>query len=192
VGVLFHPTHERFEVGAFRIALFVHDVLGLPTIPLEGHHGQPGGIGRHRGTVILANHVQTEIQSRCGTSRGEDLAVIDEEYVGVHVDVRIPAGVLFRYCPVRGRAQAIQESGCGQGKRANADRRDPGAVLRSSRKASSTSSGICAVGSAKPGRMIVSAQANASRPHGARMAKPRVNLIYRGADTQPVRHPPIR
>lgn len=41
-------------------------------------------------------------------------------------------GEFFRCSPVRGRAQAIQESGCGQGKRADADRRDPGAALRSS------------------------------------------------------------
>ena len=40
-----------------------------------------------------------------------------------------------------------------------------------SRNAPSTSSGIDAVGSARPGTTIVSAPANAPSPHGARMAK---------------------
>jgi hypothetical protein len=61
VGVLFDPMQERLLVGAVRAGLLVHDVLGLPTVPLEGHHGQPGCIGCHRGTVIPTDHVQTEI-----------------------------------------------------------------------------------------------------------------------------------
>src|SRR3712207_7778756 len=61
--------------------LLVHDKLGLAAVALGGHHGHPGGVGGHRGAVILTDHVQAQVQPGRYPGRGEDPAVVDEEHV---------------------------------------------------------------------------------------------------------------
>ena len=60
VDVLLHPPQQRFEARPFRAGLLVHDELGLPAVPLQGHHGHPRGVGCHRRTVVLPDHVPAD------------------------------------------------------------------------------------------------------------------------------------
>jgi hypothetical protein len=104
----------------------VDDELGLAALTFQRHHRQAGGVGGDRRAVVAPDQVQAQVQSRGGAGRGEDLPIVDVEHVRVDLDRRVLLGEGRRGHPVRGRAQAVEQTGLGEGEGATADRRDPG------------------------------------------------------------------
>ena len=86
--MLFQPAQQRFNRRGFRTGLGVHDELRLAAGAFKRHDCESGRIGRDRRSVISANQVQTDVQPRGRASGCEDPAIVDEQYIGVHMHRR--------------------------------------------------------------------------------------------------------
>jgi hypothetical protein len=84
----------------------------------------------HRGTKVLADHVQAEIDAGAEPGRGHHLAGVDVEGRRVDLDRREAARQLRSECPVRRRPSPVEQSGVGEGEGAGADGEDAGTALR--------------------------------------------------------------
>jgi len=121
VRVLFHPPQHRFKRRPIRWGRLVYDELRLPAVALQGHDSKSGGVGCHSRTMVLTDHVQTQIKP-CGcTSGGQELPVVNEENIGIDIHFRISSRQLASCGPVGGCTQAVQQSSGRQGERSNAD-----------------------------------------------------------------------
>jgi hypothetical protein len=83
---------------------------------MQGRDGQSGRVGRHRGAVVAGDHVQAQVQPGRCTGRGQNLAFVDVEDVGIEVDGRKARAEVLGGDPVRSRALTVEQSGVGQGK----------------------------------------------------------------------------
>ena len=60
--------------------------LGLAAVALRwNHHAAGNGVG-YLGSMVATHDVQGEVDSGCGSRRGENLPGVDIEHVGSHVD----------------------------------------------------------------------------------------------------------
>lgn len=123
--MLVQPLEERAERGAVRSGGLVHDELGLAALPFQRHHGGARGLERDGRSVVETNHVQAEVEGCGSTGRGEELALVHVEHVGVHPDAGMTPGELLRGDPVGGGSATIEKPGLGEDERASADRCDP-------------------------------------------------------------------
>ena len=110
----------------------VLDVLRLATIPPRGYHDPPCGARCQVGACVLADQVQTQVQARCHSCRGQNGALVNEQDCGVDVDVGIPPRQLGGELPMGGSTPAVEQTGSSQREGPDAHRRDPGTVVRGS------------------------------------------------------------
>ena len=89
-----------------------------------------------RGAELLAHDVQRRVDAGGGAGARDDLAVLDEEHVGVDVGPRVPLGEPVGVHPVGGRAAAVEDAGLAERERAAADAEHPGAACLGSRMTS--------------------------------------------------------
>ena len=76
--MLVDPFVQRAEFVLGRLHRQSLAELRLSARTHRGHHRQARNGVRHRGTVIGADQVQTQVDSRRETGRGDDRAVFDE------------------------------------------------------------------------------------------------------------------
>jgi hypothetical protein len=130
------------EVGGRPLAGFGHvfarggggvpgSVLGLAAGPVEGDDHAVGDGRGGFGAVVVAVHVQAQVDARGHSGAGEDAAFVDEQEVGGNADRREPAGKFVGPLPVRGRLEPVEQARAGEGECPDADRRDPGAATAS-------------------------------------------------------------
>jgi hypothetical protein len=127
VQVLLQPGHRVVQQAVGHRHGLV-DVLGLAAVALRRHHqvaGQPGG---DLAAVVAPHHVQAQVEAGRAARRGEQVAVVDVQHVGVDADVRVPAGQVGALRPVRGGPAPVQQARGGQDQRAGAQRDDAPAL----------------------------------------------------------------
>lgn len=120
------PVQQRRQVG-MRRRRGPHDELRLPPGAFQRHHGQPRAVGGDGGAVVALDHVQAQVHAGGGAGGGEDLAVVDEQHVGVDVDGGVAARQWGGGFPVGGGLEAVEDAAGGQGEGAGADGGDAGA-----------------------------------------------------------------
>lgn len=98
-----------------------------PPGAFQRHHGQPRAVGGDGGAVVALDHVQAQVHAGGGAGGGEDLAVVDEQHVGVDVDGGVAARQWGGGFPVGGGLEAVEDAAGGQGEGAGADGGDAGA-----------------------------------------------------------------
>ncbi|GAA2482399.1 hypothetical protein GCM10010276_19490 [Streptomyces longisporus] len=103
------------------------DVLRLAAVAVRGYDRAAGDLVGDGGAVVAAHHVQAQVDAGGDAGRGQDVAVVDEQYVRVDVDLREEALQLVGLRPVRGRGAAVQVAGRGEDEHAGADGGEPGA-----------------------------------------------------------------
>ena len=101
------------------------DELRLPARAFQRHDRQPRAIGRDGRAVIALDHVQAQVHAGRCARRREHLAVVDEQHVGVHLNLRIALCQQVGGFPMRGGLQAVEDAAGGQDKRAGADGGNP-------------------------------------------------------------------
>jgi hypothetical protein len=80
--------------------------------------------------VVAPDHVQAQVQPGRDARRGQHVAVVDEQHVGVQLDLGEQLGEAGGLPPVRGGGAAVKQPGGGQHERARADRHHPGPPLQ--------------------------------------------------------------
>ena len=154
------------------------DVLRLTAVAPRRHHAAAGRPVGHLAAVVGADDVQAEVDAGGHPGRGEHVAVVDEEHVGVESHVRVPAPEPFRVRPVGGRRPPVEQAGGGEHEGAGADRHDPGApvVRRAQRRctAGSSTPSVSAGPSWMPGTITVSACSSSSSSWSGSTRKPAV------------------
>jgi hypothetical protein len=75
--------------------------------------------------VVGAHDVQREVDGPGGPGRGQHLAVVDVQHLGVEPHLRVAAGELVRVHPVGGRRPPVEDAGGRERERAGAERHDP-------------------------------------------------------------------
>ncbi|ESY13896.1 hypothetical protein X752_04630 [Mesorhizobium sp. LNJC398B00] len=94
------------------------DELRLPTLPVRRQHDVPCQPQRYLCAIAGAHNVQAAIEPGGDAGRGDDVAVVDIEHIGVDGDIGMKRLQLVRIGPVRGRFPARKQAGGGKGKSA--------------------------------------------------------------------------
>src|SRR2546428_2531239 len=81
-----HPIAKGAELVAARVWHEPFDELRLPSLTLWWSHEAAGSCVGSCGAEVAPNEVEGQVDSCGHTSRREDVAVVDEEAVGGHVD----------------------------------------------------------------------------------------------------------
>jgi hypothetical protein len=102
------------------------DELRLAAVPKRRHHAPAGGPVGHVGADVAADDVQAQVDAGGHAGRGQDVAVVDEEDVGVELHLREPAAEALGVGPVGGGRAAVEQPGRGQHEGAGADGHHPG------------------------------------------------------------------
>ena len=90
------------------------------------HQTARDGVGGFR-AAVLAQQVQTAVDTGRGACRSQDFPVIDVEDVGIHLHVRVTPGKILRIGPVRGGLASVEQARLGQHVGAEAQADDTGA-----------------------------------------------------------------
>jgi len=128
--VLAHPFDQLHEPA--RSPAHVHKTreLRLPAGPTLVNEKLLRGVARNLGAEIVLHQSEREIDAGRDAGRRPDLAVADEDAIGIERHVRIPTPSMVRAVPVRRSAAAVEPSGFRQKKGSRADAGDA-ARLRS-------------------------------------------------------------
>src|SRR5229473_1631742 len=122
-----HPIAKGAELVAARVWHEPFDELRLPSLTLWRSHEAAGSCVGSCGAEVAPNEVEGQVDSCGHTSRREDVAIVDEEAVGQHVDPGVAALKLRGPPPVgRGRT-VVEDTSRGEGKRGGTDRYQSGA-----------------------------------------------------------------
>src|SRR6202035_2350916 len=94
-------------------------------------HDQLAGDGEGRvAAQVVLDQGEREVDAGRDPGRGGEVAVLDEDRVGVDRDVRVLGGEVVAALPVGGDRAPGQQPGLGQQERAGADRRQPSRAWR--------------------------------------------------------------
>ena len=125
------------------------DELGLAAVAVRRHDAAPGDAVGDVGAVVAADDVQAQVDAGGGAGRGEHVAVVDEEHVGVDGRPRGSGAGSRSACVQCVVARpAVEQPGRGQHVGAGADGHDPRAGPHAARTAVDRS------GSAVAGRRV--------------------------------------
>lgn len=124
---VFDPVQQRRQVGV-RGRRGPDDELRLAAGAFQRHDGQAGAVGGDGGAVVALDHVQAQVHAGGGAGGGQDLAVVDEQDVGVDVDGGVAAREQAGGFPVGGGLEAVEDAARGQDEGAGADGGDAGTL----------------------------------------------------------------
>jgi hypothetical protein len=116
--------------------------------------------------------MEAQVDTSGYASRREDVAVVDEEAVGQHVDLGVAVLELSGPPPVGGGGTVVEDTSRGEGKSGGADRYQSGAPAFAARMASRTAVETVASTSSYPGMITVSARLAPSSPAGVLIVNP--------------------
>ncbi|GGV97416.1 hypothetical protein GCM10010230_17740 [Streptomyces narbonensis] len=103
------------------------DVLGLSAVPVRRYDGPSGDVVGDGRAVVAAHDVQAQVDAGGHARRGEDVAVVDEEHVGVDPHAGEEPLEVRGGGPVGGGRAPVEEPGGGEHVPAGADGDEPGA-----------------------------------------------------------------
>ena len=99
---------EPTVAGCLRQGL-LNDLV-LSAIAVRGYNKPPRGtIGDSR-AKSFTEYVQANIQARRGSGRGQDIAIVDVEYVWLHMNRREAPGELVHALPVSRRTPSLEQT----------------------------------------------------------------------------------
>src|SRR2546425_11259069 len=81
-----HPIAKGAELVAARVWHEPFDELRLPSLTLWRSHEAAGSCGGSCGAEVAPTEMEAQVDTSGYTSRREDVAIVDEEAVGEHVD----------------------------------------------------------------------------------------------------------
>src|SRR6266704_5738043 len=122
-----HPIAKGAELVAARVWHEPVDELRLPSSTLWRRHEAAGSCVGSRGAEVAPDEVEGQVDPCGHTSRREDVAVVDEEAVGQHVDPGVAVLELSGPPPVGGGGTVVEDTRRGEGKGGGADRYESGA-----------------------------------------------------------------
>src|SRR6266516_1896252 len=122
-----HPVAKGAELIAARVWHEPFDELRLPSLTLWRSHEAAGSCVGSCGSEVAPDEVEAQVDTRGYASRGEDVAVVDEEAVGQHVDLGVAVLELRGPPPVGGGGTVVEDTSRGEGKGGGADRYQSGA-----------------------------------------------------------------
>src|SRR5437899_12156226 len=122
-----HPIAKGAELVAARVWHEPFDELRLPPLTLWRSHEAAGPCVGSCGAEVTPDEVEAQVDTRGYTSRREDVAVVDEEAVGQHVDLGVAVLELSGPPPVGGGGTVVEDTSRGEGKSGSADRYQSGA-----------------------------------------------------------------
>src|ERR1017187_753290 len=89
VRVLLDPDQHVLQRRGGVRGRVAHDELGLASGAVKRGDGNAGGIGCDGGSVVAPDQVEAKVQSRGGSGRGQDGAVVDVEHVRLDLHRRV-------------------------------------------------------------------------------------------------------
>ena len=101
------------NLAAHRVSRAGHE-LCLAAASIGGRVESSCSVVRRGKPLLCAQNVQTKVNARGGTGRGEHLALIYEEHTLVHLNLRESLRERGRVVPVGGRPFAIEQTGLGE------------------------------------------------------------------------------
>src|SRR6266581_8080341 len=125
--VLEHPVAKGAELVAARVWHEPFDELRLPSLTLWRSHEATGPCVGCCGAEVAPDQVEAQVDTSGYASRREDVAVVDEEAVGQHVDLGVAVLELSGPPPVGGGGTVVEDTSRGEGESAGADRYQSGA-----------------------------------------------------------------
>ncbi len=129
VEMLARPGQQRPEAAVRRLQFQQRGELRLAAAAAVIEHELARGLLRDLVAVILRDHRQRQIDAGADPGRGPDVAVADEDAVGLQLHLRIGVEKMPRALPVRGGAAAVEQAGLGEDVGAGADAGDADAAL---------------------------------------------------------------
>ncbi len=106
------------------------DVLTLTAVALRRDHHPAGDHVGDRAAQLAAHQVQARVDAGGGARAGDQVAVVDEEDVAVHLGRRIAPRQLVGVHPVRGAGPAVEQSGRARDERPRTHGQDDGPGIR--------------------------------------------------------------
>ena len=122
-----HPLAKGAELVAARVWHEPFDELRLPSLTLWRSHEAAGPCVGSCGAEVAPDEVEAQVDTRGYASRREDVAVVDEEAVGQHVDPGVAVLELSGPPPVGGGGTVVEDNSRGERKCGGADRYQSGA-----------------------------------------------------------------
>ncbi|GAA3848635.1 hypothetical protein GCM10022207_07820 [Streptomyces lannensis] len=113
--------------GQLRFRQRAVDVLRLAAVAMGRYDRAAGNLVGDGGAVVAAHHVQAQVDAGRDTGRGQDVAVVDEQHIGVDPDPREEPLEVLGFGPVRGGGPAVEATGGREDVDAGADGGEPGA-----------------------------------------------------------------
>src|SRR6476620_7790867 len=117
-----HPIAQAAELVAAGVWHEPFDELRLPSLTLWRSHEAAGSCVGGCGAEVAPDQVEGQVDTRGYASRREDVAVVDEEAVGQHLDLGVAVLELSGPSPVGGGGTVVEDTSRGEGKGGGADR----------------------------------------------------------------------
>ena len=127
--VVEHPGQQRREAVGRALRDRQLDVLALAAVALRRHDHAPGDHVGGGGAELAAHEVQAGVDAGGRAGAGDDVAVVDEQDVGVEQDRREAVEELLAVAPVRGAGPAVEQAGGAEDERATAHRQQRRAAV---------------------------------------------------------------
>ena len=90
-------------------------VLCLASWPVEGDDHAVGDGGGGLNAMVVAVHMQAQVDARGHSGAGQDVAFVHEQAVRADSDGREPAGEFVGVLPVRSRLASVEQTRAGEG-----------------------------------------------------------------------------
>jgi hypothetical protein len=95
---------ERVVLDGYR----PRNKLRLPAIPMWRNDKPASNLISDIGSVILADYVQTQVETGGAPSRGQDIAFVDVQHVSVYIDLRVHPREYLGLRPMNGSTATIE------------------------------------------------------------------------------------
>ncbi|KAH0442949.1 hypothetical protein KCU90_g1519, partial [Aureobasidium melanogenum] len=110
-----HPIEQAGQAVAAHIRRHgLVDELSLTALPVRWHDQPARDVVRHLRAAHLAQHVQTAIEPGSRAGRGQHVAIVHIQHVGIEPHARIAAREIVRPRPVGGGRTAVENARGGQ------------------------------------------------------------------------------
>lgn len=123
-----HPVEHAGKAGIARVrSQGLCNELGLPALAMWRNNQMSCHAIGNFASQLLSQHVQAAVDGRCSAGRGQDLAVLEVEDIGVQADARVALGEILGKGPVGRCCTPVQQAGLGEDIGAEAEADHPGA-----------------------------------------------------------------